>query len=122
MAGEFHARFKQVVLQSRPHVIAAELTNFDGRVFSATQAKARGLIDGIGYLDDAIAAAEARTGQGNAAVVMFRRRSDPARSPYAITPNTPLQTNWLPLSIPGLERSQLPIFLYLWEIEPTLDR
>jgi hypothetical protein len=26
----------------------------------------------------------------------------------------------MPASIPGLDRSNLPLFLYLWQIEPTV--
>ena len=28
----------------------------------------------------------------------------------------------LALNIPGLERTRMPAFLYLWDIEPSLDR
>src|SRR6185436_12182404 len=52
MADEFHERFKSVVLQCRPEVDAAKATTFDGRVFTAQQAKDLNLVDCIGYLDD----------------------------------------------------------------------
>jgi protease-4 len=132
MADEFHKRFIGVVLGRRKAVAADEPTNFDGRVFTAAEAQRRGLVDRLGYMDDAIAAATALAdGRAGAAhtdvlqrwqVVMFRRPDDPARSPYAMTPNTPLQGRWLPVSVPGLERSRLPTFLYMWQIEPTLER
>ena len=41
---------------------------------------------------------------------------------YATTPNTPIHTNLLSISLPGLERSKLPAFLYLWQPEPTFLR
>jgi protease-4 len=47
---------------------------------------------------------------------------DRAHSPYAVTPNIPMQGAALPISMPGLERSRLPTFLYLWEPDPTLER
>jgi len=132
MADEFHKRFIGVVLSRRKAVAADEPSNFDGRVFTAGEAQRRGLVDRLGYLDDAIAAAAALAGgQPGAApqgissqplqVVMFHRPDDPARSPYALTPNTPLQGSLLPVSVPGLERSRLPTFLYLWQLEPTLE-
>ena len=34
----------------------------------------------------------------------------------------PIQANLLPFSVPGLERSKLPTFLYLWQPDPTLER
>ena len=122
IVNEFHGRFEKVVVDSRPGVAADERTNFDGRVFTAAQARSRGLIDQIGYLEDAIESAASRAGQPAVRVVMFHRANDPARTPFAITANTSPQSKWLPLSIPGLERSRLPTFLYLWQLEPTLER
>ncbi len=51
------ARFKQIVLDSRaPLRESAEKqeTVFTGRIFAADQAKANGLVDELGYLEDAI--------------------------------------------------------------------
>jgi protease-4 len=57
-----------------------------------------------------------------ARVVLYHRSSDRARNIYAITPNVPLQSSMLPISIPGLDRTKLPTFLYLWQPDPTLER
>jgi protease-4 len=122
MADEFHARFRQVVIKSRAEVDASLETNFDGRVFTAKQALARHLIDTIGYLDDAVAAGRGMSGEPQAVTTFFHRANDPARSPYAVTPNVPLQSTLIPLSLPGLDRSRLPSFLYLWQPEPTLEK
>jgi protease IV len=122
MADEFHRRFRDAVEQSRSEHDPMHPEDFDGRVFTASQALARRLIDSIGYLDDAIAIARQAAGRPMARVVLLHRRVDRARSPYAVTPNVPLQGNALPLSLPGLERSRLPTFLYLWEPDPTLER
>ena len=43
-------------------------------------------------------------------------------NPYSITPNVPLQNSIFPLSLPGLDRSRLPSFLYLWQPEPTMEK
>ncbi len=122
MADEFHTRFKNMVSNSRPGVDPLRTEVFDGRIFSAQQALDNGLIDGIGYLDDAVIMAREMAGTPCAQVVFYHRCNDRARSPYAITPNVPLQSALLPLSIPGLERSKLPTFLYLWQPDPTLER
>lgn len=122
MADEFHTRFRQVVEQGRPDVEARDGTTFDGRVFTAPQALERRLIDRIGYLDDAVAAARQLAGCAEAKVVLFRRRNDPAHSVYAQTANVPLQSTFLPVSVPGLDRSRLPTFLYLWQPEPTMEK
>jgi protease-4 len=123
MADEFHQRFRRVVTRARPQVDAADGTNFDGRVFTASQALERRLIDRIGYLDDALAAARDLAGLADAEVVLYHRPDDPARTPYALTPNIPLQNaGWMPVNIPGLDRSRLPSFLYLWQPEATLEK
>jgi len=82
----------------------------------------RGLIDAIGYLDDAISLARRMANAPQAKVVVLHRCHDPARSVYAATPNQPAQTSLFPLSVPGFDRSQLPTFLYIWQPEPTLER
>jgi protease-4 len=122
MAVEFHQRFQQVVQEARPGVDLGGGTTFDGRVFTARQALARRLIDQIGYLDDAVALAGQLAKVEGAGVVFLHRANDPARSLYAVTPNVPLQATGVPVSLPGLERSRLPTFLYLWQPEATLER
>ncbi len=122
IANQYHARFRQVVRTARPEHDPNRLEDFDGRVFLAPEAQELGLVDSIGYLDDAVAVARQLAGAPAAPVVMLHRAGDAARSPYAVTPNTPYHTSILPLSIPGLERSQLPTFLFMWQPEPTLQR
>ncbi len=122
MADEFHQRFCEVVVNARPSVNPQLETTFDGRVFTASQARDLGLIDEIGYLDDAIARSRNLAGiPGNAEIVFYHRKDDPALSPYSVTPNVPLQDKLLPLNVPGLDRSRLPSFLYLWEMDPTVE-
>ena len=119
IAREFHQRFQQAVRQARPQ-LTATAEAFDGRVFTASQAQQMGLVDGIGYLDDALQAARALTNCPSACrVVMFRRSNDRAFTLYDTTPNVPLQNSLLPLNVPGLDRSALPTFLYLWQADPS---
>lgn len=122
MANEYHTRFKWVVSEARPALKDAKEDVFDGRVFTSSQAEKRGLIDRIGYLDDAIQMAEELAGLAPSRVVLLHRNGDPARTPYAVTPNTPIQGSLLPLSIPGLDRSKLPTFLYMWQADPSTER
>jgi len=72
MANEAHERFVTVVSNGRglPREKVAGLA--DGRVFTATQAKDAGLVDELGYLDDAIALAEGLAGVSGATVVRYR--------------------------------------------------
>jgi protease-4 len=123
MADDFHTRFREAVTAARPLHEAELESDFDGRVFTATQARERGLIDEIGYLDEAIRIAEGMAGLNGATVVFYHRKNDPARSPYAITPNVPLQgAGILPISTPGRERTRLPMFLFMWQPEPMMEK
>jgi protease-4 len=124
MADELHAELIATVRKARPRVDPATGTTFDGRVFTAKQALARGLVDAVGDLDEAIRLAEDRAGcaSGTAGVVMLRRKNDPARSVYAVTPNVPLQGAGLLPNVPGLDRSKLPTFLSLWQPELTMEK
>jgi protease IV len=122
MTNEFYDRFRAVVRQQRKQVDATDKTIFDGRVFTASQAQKLGLIDKIGYLDDALDMARERAGQSEAGAVLLHRGGDVGRTPYATTPNFPIHVNLLPASLPGLERNKLPTFLYMWQPDPTLER
>lgn len=121
IADDFHGRFKAVVRKSRPQINLADETTFDGQIFTAPQAQQRGLIDAIGYLDDAVAAARQLSRRPDAVTVMYHRANDPAHSPYAVSGHLSPLAPLLPVQMPGLDRSRLPTFLYLWQPEPVLD-
>jgi protease-4 len=122
LADEFHVRFKDVVQKNRPELDLADGSTLDGRVFTGPHAQKLGLVDDVGYLEDAIHHARQMAHQPTASVIVLHRSNDPARTPYATTPNIPLQATFLPVSLPGAERSRLPTFLYLWQPDPTLER
>jgi protease-4 len=117
-----HDRFKMVVRQQRPRLNGDEATLFDGRVMGAQEALERGLIDDIGYLDDAIEAARRLSGQAGARVVLFHRCNDVAHTAYATTANVPLQATFFPFNVPAADRSLWPTFLYMWEPDPSMPR
>lgn len=121
MANEFHRRFRDIVRQQRPAVDAANESTFDGRVFTASTALDLNLIDGIGSFDQAVQLARDLGGVQKAELVFYHRPGDRALSPYSITPNIPWQNSLIPVSVPGLDRSRLPSFLYLWQCDPALE-
>jgi protease-4 len=121
MAKEYHDSFKQIVVRNRPRV-PPDSAALDGRVMTASKAAELGLIDGVGFLPEAVERARQLAGLGPVTTVMYSRSASPARSLYDIAPNRPVQGLNMPLSVPGLDRSRLPLFLYLWEIEPTMLR
>ncbi len=122
IAAEFHERFKQRVLQSRPAVQPVQGEVFDGRPVTGVYAVQTHLADSLGYIDDAVEAARGMAGIGNARIVMYHRCNDRARTPYSITPNVPMQGEVAPIMMPGITRSRMPTFLYMWEPEPLMER
>jgi protease-4 len=121
MADGFRDQFTSRVAAARPAMTQADRQVIaDGRVVAAPQALALHMIDGLGYIDDALCEAERLAGIQGAEVVLFQRTGYPTRSIYSIVPNVPLQSDVIPLSYPGLDRSKLPTFLYLWQPDPTL--
>jgi protease-4 len=119
IATEFHNRFRDSVMVARPNVEAKIL---DGRVFSATHAQEKGLIDAVNYFDDVVTEAKSMAGSpSDTKVIMFRRNNDRALTEFDISPNSPAPIASLPVSIPGLDRANLPNFLYLWQPEPGLE-
>jgi protease-4 len=119
IADDFRARFQQRVSEGRGLPLSGDEVWLDGRVLTAEQAREAGLIDGIGYLDDAVAVAAEQSGGGAARTVLLHRCRDRADTPYAITPNDPITNQFLPLDVPGLSRPDLPTFLYLWQPNPS---
>jgi protease-4 len=122
IADEFHTRFCGIIRQHRPHADPANAEIWDGRVFSASQSLQRGLVDQIGYLEDALAGAREMAKVPHAAAVLLHRCGDAARTPFATTPNVPLHPNLFPISLPGVDRTKLPTFLFMWQPDPTLER
>ena len=123
MADGYRDRFAERVSTYRRAMSDADRKAIaDGRIVSAPKALSHHLIDALGYLDDAIREAERLAGVAGAEVVIFQRAGYPVRSIYATVPNVPLQSELIPLSYPGLDRTKLPTFLYLWQPDPTLTR
>ena len=126
MAEEFYARLIADIKRSRPGVKAEDGTTFDGRIFTSTQARARGLVDAVGDLDTAVQLASQLAHCGSDGtrpqVVLYRRGNDPAHSVYAVTANVPLQGAGIFPSLPGLDRTKLPTFLSMWQPELSMEK
>jgi protease-4 len=109
---DMHARFKKVVVAGRPRLDAKRVDALaDGRIYSADQALANGLVDGLGDLEQAVAATQRRAGLANARVVVYHRPREYRQNLYTEAPAIPRSLRLelappLPLPRPG--------FLYLW--------
>jgi protease-4 len=123
MADAYREHMERRVKQRRAGMSARDFERVkDGRVLLASQALALHLVDQMGYLQDAINLAERAGGVSHAEVVLYHRSGYPVHTMYAITPDPPALNEAIPFSYPGLDRSKLPAFLYLWQPDPTLPR
>jgi len=120
---EMHARFKAVVVEGRPNLDAARVDALaDGRIYTAEQAKANGLVDEIGYLPDSIAYAASQAGLApkQYRVVTYAKRREGKENIYSQSPGGSEPRAAMPESLRlewprGLEPQIAgPGFLYLW--------
>ena len=71
-----YARFLEVVKEGRPNLTMGKIRQLaDGRIYTSDLAKSEGLIDQIGYLDDAIDHAKKEAELTEAQVVTYTRSS-----------------------------------------------
>jgi len=112
----FYQRFLGVIKEGRPKLSAETIRKLaDGRVYSGDQAKALGLIDGIGYLDDALTLAKQEAGLSEARIVRYRRAGQFRPNIYAgLLPNPLGGAPWAQLDVLGMVRGSTPQFMYLW--------
>ncbi|WP_182867541.1 S49 family peptidase [Rhodopirellula sp. JC639] len=121
IADSFHQRLIDQINSKRPQVTASQEQWSDGSVMTGGEAHAMGLVDGVGYLDTAIEIARQQAGlKPDDRVVMYRRENDPAYTPLDVSPNQPVLSSLIPLRVPGLDRSTMPTFLYLWQSDPAM--
>src|SRR5438128_10183826 len=73
----FYQRFLSVIQEGRRNLTPEEIRKLaDGRIYSGEQAKALGLVDSVGYLDDAIELARRQAGLMDVRVVDLRRPAE----------------------------------------------
>lgn len=121
IADNFHQRFIERVQIRRPQAAPQSDQWSDGRVMTGDDALAMGLVDQVGYLDAAVDWVKQQAElQPEDALVLYRRGNDPAYTPLDSTSNQPAITSLVPLRIPGLDRSSMPTFLYMWQADPAM--
>jgi protease-4 len=108
-------QFVGAVAAGRPDLDEQQIRELaDGRVYTAAQALEHGLIDRIGTMRDAIAAAKKKAGAGKIRLVRYHRPIGYAATYHAATPAEPGDVNLINFDLPGLWRLTTPQFLYLW--------
>jgi len=112
----FYDRFLTVVREGRRFLSADEVRKLaDGRIYSGEQAKALGLVDSIGYLDDAIELAKRQAGLKDARIVAYRRPGEYRPNIYAHMLGA--GSGWTSLAgldLMGALGGGTPQFMYLW--------
>jgi protease-4 len=86
----------------------------DGRVYTGLDAEKLGLVDKVGYLEDAIQTAMDLACIKDATVVAYDRCDGYRGSIYAGMPKIPSQIS-VKLDVPGLPSRNGATFMYLWE-------
>jgi protease-4 len=110
---ELNRQFVTKVMARRRLTEEAARRLADGRIYTADQALAHGLIDRVGYMGDAVAVARKAAGLPEARVVVYHRPREYRATYYARAEMaaSALETSLAPLAtlaVPG------PRFLYLW--------
>jgi len=113
----FYEQFLGVVQDGRANLENDKLRELaDGRVFTAAQAHEEGLIDRIGYADDAIAWAKEIAGVKKAKVVIYHRPQETMPNVYGSAMNQSAGTGPLVnIDLPDWLDTGGAKFLYLWQ-------
>jgi protease-4 len=110
---DMYGRFVRLVAESRK-IPEAKVRGFaDGRIYTAEQARALGLVDRVGYLDEAVAAARTAAGLTEARVVMYHRPREYRDNIYSGAPPS-VGADALVSQMAGLLGGPGARFLYLW--------
>ena len=109
---DLYARFLAVVERGRPGLAPDTVRRLaDGRVYSAQQAKDAGLVDGLGYLPDALDELKRQAGLREARVVAYHRPRELRENLYSASARPAPRASLAA----ALRR---PAFLYLWWPSP----
>ncbi len=111
---DLFGRFKEVVVKGRPALTPEKVAALaDGRVYSSRQALDAGLVDQLGYLEEAVADLEKRAGISESRVVVYHRAGQVRENIYSQGPNISVQVTDVNL-LPVRQSDLAPGFYYLW--------
>ncbi|HXV69599.1 MAG TPA: signal peptide peptidase SppA [Nitrospira sp.] len=111
----FYQRFLSVVQEGRPHLQMDQIKRLaDGRIYTGDQAKAAGLVDEIGYLEDAIDLAKKKAGVTEARVVTYKRPGEYSNNMYSKLMMPGPFAGLAEFDLMSFVRGGTPQFMYLW--------
>ncbi|MGE0645035.1 MAG: signal peptide peptidase SppA [Nitrospira sp.] len=111
----FYQRFLTIVQEGRSNLQMEQIKRLaDGRIYTGEQAKAAGLVDEIGYLEDAVELAKKKAGLTEARVVTYQRPGEYSNNVYSrlLTPGG--LAALVDLDVTSFVRGGTPQFMYLW--------
>jgi protease-4 len=107
---DMYRQFLSIVGKGRANLTADQIrAAADGRIYTAEQAKELGLVDDIGYLSDAIAAAKKAAKLDKAQVVIYHQAGDFKSTIYSMG-----NGGTGGLNLGALAAFTSPRFMYLW--------
>jgi protease-4 len=113
LLGDMQDRFMGLVEERRPSLTPENRKLIgDGRILSAPQALAAGLVDRIGYLDNTIEVTKSRAGLSEARVILYRRSDELAENLYSRAEFPTPQINLINFDLSSALTT--PQLLYLW--------
>ena len=113
---ELKEQFEDRVATGRKNLTLQQVKALaDGRIFTAKQALTAGLIDRIGYLEDAIELAKTEANLTDAKVVAYHQPSGYKSTVYSEVPDAnPSTINLLNIDLGALLKGGGVSFMYLW--------
>jgi protease-4 len=114
MVNSFYDQFVQVVARGRGLPEERVRALADGRVYTGLDAHKLGLVDEVGYLEDAIECAMAMAHLKDAKIVAYDHCGGYRGSIYAGMPRIPSEIN-LKLDVPLFGNKGGAAFMYLWQ-------
>ncbi|MCF6157536.1 MAG: signal peptide peptidase SppA [wastewater metagenome] len=109
-----HERFVTIISNNRRGLEREKIVSLaDGRIYIAEQALENGLVDMIGYLDDAIILAKKEAGIKEARVVIYHRPGVYKSTIHSRLAN-PGAVNFINIDLKSFVRTGTPSFMYLW--------
>jgi protease-4 len=114
MVDSFYNQFVEIVVRGRGLPEERVRVLADGRVYTGIDAQKLGLVDEVGYPEDAIERARQMACLKDAAVVAYDRGDGYRGSIYAASPKIPAEVR-VKLELPGMTGPSGAGFMYLWE-------
>ncbi len=113
----YYEQFLQVVIKGRPKLSPEKIRQLaDGRVYTGCDALANGLVDKLGFVEDALADAKTLSGSHRVKVVIYHRPLGYKPNEYAATPLAHAEAGKVEMNLNLPDASELlhPQFLFLW--------